>query len=169
MRMRKSKCTGAALARGKSKQDYKTPADFMAAVRQRFGAPRFDLAASAKNTQCKRYFTKRKNALVQQWPRRLCWLNPPYGNIAPWAKKCAEESALGSLILFLVPAAVGSNWYRDHVFLYARTLFLNGRLKFVGQKDPYPKDLILAVFDRTLDGWGGEVEGPGCEIWNWRV
>lgn len=165
-----TKRTGAALARGKNNGNYQTPADFMAAVHARFGKPKIDLAASAKNAQCKSYFTKRDNALRQSWPRKLCWLNPPYGNIAPWAQKCAEASALGSRILFLVPAAVGSNWYRDHVFPWARTLLLNGRLMFVGQKDPYPKDLILAVFDRTLDGWNSEADGgPGCEIWNWRL
>jgi phage N-6-adenine-methyltransferase len=164
------KRTGAALARGKSRQDYQTPADFMKAVKRRFGAPRFDLAASAKNAQCKSYFTKRDNALRQPWPRSpwYNWLNPPFGNIAPWAAKCAAESQLGARILFLVPAAVGSNWYRDNVFPYARTLLLNGRLMFVGQKDPYPKDLILAVYDRTLDGYLTEVDGPGCEVWPWR-
>ncbi len=39
-----------------SKQDYQTPAAFMAAVTKRFGAPIFDLAAHAGNTQSPNYF-----------------------------------------------------------------------------------------------------------------
>lgn len=154
------KRTGAMLARGKSKQDYQTDPDFMRAAIRRFGKPRFDLAASAKNAQCKKYFTKRDNALVKPWPRTLCWLNPPYSNIAPWAKKCAEESERGSRILFLVPAAVGSNWYCDWCYPYAKTYLLNGRLVFVGEKHGYPKDLILCYF-------GGGV-AYHCEPWHWR-
>lgn len=39
-----------------SKQDYATPADFMAAVEQRFGKVQFDLAAHRLNKQHERYF-----------------------------------------------------------------------------------------------------------------
>lgn len=39
-----------------SKQDYRTPADFMAAVARRFGTPAFDLAAHAGNRQFPRYY-----------------------------------------------------------------------------------------------------------------
>lgn len=160
------KRTGAALARGKSRQDYQTDPAFMEQVVWRFGRPRVDLAASKRNAQCTKFFTKRENALVQPWPRQLCWLNPPYSNIAPWAEKCADEACAGTRVLFLVPASVGSNWYCDHVFPFARTLLLNGRLTFVGEKDPYPKDCILAVFDRKLAGFG-TTAGPGVEVWRW--
>jgi hypothetical protein len=39
-----------------SKQDYKTPSDFIEAVKTRFGSIFFDLAAHAENTQCHRYY-----------------------------------------------------------------------------------------------------------------
>ncbi len=39
-----------------SKQDYRTPADFMAAVTRRFGPIAFDLAAHADNAQSPNYF-----------------------------------------------------------------------------------------------------------------
>lgn len=152
------KRTGAALARGKSRQDYQTPEEFMLAVRNRWGKPRFDLAASAKNAQCTRYFNKRDNALKKQWPRTLCWLNPPYSDIGPWAKKCAEEAQRGTRTLFLVPASVGSNWYCDWCYPYSATYFLQGRITFVGAVDPYPKDLILCDF-------GGRA--AKCVPWKW--
>ncbi len=46
-----------------SKQDYQTPADFMAAVGKRFGAPTFDLAAHAGNHQVEPYFAPREFVL----------------------------------------------------------------------------------------------------------
>lgn len=149
--------TGAAFARGKNDGVYRTPDDFRAAVVERFGYPVQDLACSGENQFGVLGLVER--SLEADWltmvkPSGLQWLNPPYGNIAPWARKCAES---GVRVLLLVPASVGSNWFRDWVFGRARVYFLNGRLSFDG-KHPYPKDLILCDY-------GDE---PGFEIWNWR-
>lgn len=43
-----------------SRQDYKTPGDFMGAVAKRFGMPTFDLAAHAGNHQFEPYFAPRE-------------------------------------------------------------------------------------------------------------
>lgn len=43
-----------------SKQDYATPADFMAAIEQRFGPVQFDLAAHAGNAKHERYFAPKE-------------------------------------------------------------------------------------------------------------
>lgn len=136
----------------------------MAAVVARFGRPHFDLAAQYDNAKASDWYDPENDSLKQAWhqlpylPSGLLWLNPPFSNIAPWAAKCAEESAKGARILFLVPASVGSNWYAQHVHGKALVLFLNGRLKFVGAKDPYPKDCLLAVYG----------EQPGFEVWKWK-
>jgi phage N-6-adenine-methyltransferase len=165
--------SGAAFHAGSSKQDYGTPADFMAAVTERFGPIHFDLAAHTRNTKAKRFFTVHENALSKNWgnvvlgqaPANL-WLNPPFANISPWAKKCRETSTIRARILFLVPAAVGSNWFAKYVHRHALVLVLNGRLTFdgtpinpkTGKVDPYPKDCMLCVFG----------EKPGFDIWRWR-
>lgn len=150
---------GAAFNRGKSRQDYATPPEFIAAVERRFGPISFDLAAEAHNAKAPQYFCLRDNALVQPWHPigGLLWLNPPFKDITPWAAKCREEAAQGARIAFLVPAAVGSNWFRDYVHERARVYFLNGRISFDG-KNGYPKDCLLALFS----------ERPGFEIWSWR-
>lgn len=67
----------------------------------------------------------------------------------------------GTKILMLVPASVGSNWYRDFVFRKAQTVFINGRIKFLGQMQPYPKDLMLCVFG--FDQYDFEVWTPKKE------
>jgi len=153
--------TGAGFNRGASKQDYKSPEDFMSALRKRFGPIAFDLAASDHNTQHRNYFTIRDNSLIQEWHKipGLLFLNPPFDNIAPWAKKCMDERLLGAHIAFLVPASIGSNWFQDFVFKHSFTHGLNPRLCFDGIA-PYPKDMMLNVFSP----WGE----TGFDVWRWK-
>ena len=154
---------GPTVKRHRSKQDYSTPDDFMQAVRGRFGPIGFDLAAHAQNAKCMHYFTEEQNSLLQQWNTIRCsfngwlWLNPPFDNIEPWAKKCAEEMALGARILFLTPASIGSNWFARHVNGKAVVLSLQGRMSFDGIA-PYPKDCMLSVFAHGLHGFN---------VWKW--
>ena len=120
---------GASHNRGRSKQDYATPMVLITAVKNRLGIGGFavDLAADEANAKADMWIDEGRNSLALDW--RLVigagwgWLNPPFDNITPWAKKCAETDAK---IAFLVPASVGSNWYRDYVHRHAFTLFLNG-------------------------------------------
>lgn len=154
--------TGASLARHKSKQDYATPACFMEPLEKRFGKVTFDLAASADNTKADRWYSLEENSLVQHWCKLggLLFLNPPFSNIEPWAEKCATEAKLGARILFLVPASVGSNWFRDHVHRHAFVLALNGRIPFDPENPTwgYPKDCLLACYSF----------GVGFDTWTWK-
>lgn len=162
----KKKRTGASLNRHKSKQDVETPANFINAVVRRFGALAWDLAASAENAKAPQFFTPQQDSLKQHWHLIMiegwCWLNPQFGNIEPWVKKCAIESAKGARILLLVPASVDSNWWAYHVHPFASTvLFLRPRLQFVGHKDPFPKGLALCVYD------GHQLAQTIYECWQW--
>lgn len=154
--------TGASLNRGGSRQDYATPHDFVAAVEKRFGIINCDLAASKENTKGQIWLDEKINSLAQEWHKIKgnLWLNPPFDNIKPWAEKCALEATVGAKILFLTPASVGSNWFSNFVHRKALVLALNGRITFVGQKDPYPKDCILSCYNF------GEI---GFDTWNWKT
>lgn len=152
--------TGATLNRGKSKQDYPTPPEFVRAVEARFGKLYWDLAATAENSKTGiRFLSPKDNSLSIKWHlyAGLLWLNPPFSNIAPWARKCRDEARMGAKILFLTPASIGSNWFRDFVHGEALVLALNGRITFVGHEQPYPKDCMLSGFGFP----------PGFEVWNW--
>jgi hypothetical protein len=102
--------------------------------------------------------------------RPLLFLNPPFSDIEPWARKCARESNRGAEILFLVPASVGADWFVEYVYPNAHVLLLHGRLCFDG-KDPYPKDCLLAHFqDMTRQPpLFMEVLPPLVQVWNWRA
>lgn len=156
---------------GRSRQDFRTPPEFLEAVREKWHIEDFDidLAASKENAVCRHYFTEEQDALKQCWKvgYGVNWCNPPFANIEPWVRRGWQQSTMLSRpncahTLLLLPAGVGSNWFRDWVEHKAVCWFLNGRLTFVGAKDPYPKDLILVEYHK-------DVLRPRCEVWNWRV
>lgn len=148
---------------GQSKQDYGTPREFLDAVERRYGPIGFDLAATTNNAVVGNFYTEEQNALIQSWqlsPRvRVAWLNPPFANIDPWAERCASVRRLPRWTLLLVPASIGTAWYRDHVLGKA---VVDGipRLTFVGETTPYPKDLMICAF-----GYGASGNG----YWDWRL
>lgn len=156
--------TGPTVKRGQSTQDYGTPDNFIEAVVARFGPLWHDLAASSENTKAPTFFDVETDSLTKPWaemfPEGNLWLNPPYGDIGKWAKKCRVESKRRhGLIMLLVPASIGARWFCVDVKKHAMVLALTPRLTFKGCTTPYPKDCILAVF-----GYGFR----GFDLWNWR-
>lgn len=167
---------GPTIKRGRSAQDASTPWEFIQAVKGKFGILTWDLAATAFNTRVRNdagpvdpWFSESQNSLVQEWHKLngLLWLNPPYANITPWARKCAQEAKLGAEILLLVPASIGANWYWDWVEPVAQ-VYSVGRMVFDDCYDddgnlittPYPKDLILCHYS--------DAAPERMERWLWR-
>lgn len=156
---------------GKSRQDYQTQPDFLQATKLHLGIHDFliDLAADDSNHVTELYYTEAENALVSEWAD-YCrfpgwgWLNPPFANIAPWVEKAYHEAQRGANVAMLVPAAVGSNWWRDWVHEKTPVLFINGRLQFVGTTEVYPKDCALILYQPTLL----IPIRPHYSVWNWR-
>ena len=150
---------------GQSRQDYSTPKEFLVAVERRFGSITFDLAAHRDNHVRPKWYGPgglAEDSLAQDWSALggHLWLNPPFGDIATWARKCASTLLrLGATISFLVPASVGANWFALHVWGHAHVIALNGRLSFDG-KNPFPKDCILCRYHTA------KVSSFG--VWDWR-
>jgi len=145
---------------GRSKQDYATPRAFIDAVVRRFGPLAVDLAATRENVVTPYYYSAADNSLLQDWTilRGNLWLNPPFADIGPWARKCAESRDPDCVrrILLLVPASVGSEWFAQWVHRHALVIGIRPRLSFDGI-NPYPKDCILCVYGET----------PGFDTWRW--
>jgi phage N-6-adenine-methyltransferase len=158
----------------RSKQDYSTPDEFISAVQTYLGIDKFcyDFAADRHNKKATEWFDELANALtIPFWDDYLNatgwgwgWLNPPYTNIGPWAARCLETSLAGGKIAFLVPASVGSNWYRDYIHdqFGVKVLFLNGRIGFMpdNPKWLYPKDCALVLF--------GTGTPFAVDVWTWK-
>lgn len=133
---------------GSSRQDYGTPWALIRAIEARWGKLTIDLAARADNAKCPESITPEEDSLKQDWARciggGIGWLNPPFGDIAPWAAKCL--AARGTSIIMLTPASIGSEWFADYCEGKAKVVGLRPRLKFEGCKDPYPKDCMLTLW-----------------------
>lgn len=147
----------------RSTQVVATPWELIDYAEERWGKITWDLAATRKN--CKVRFpgfekqvdrnarygpgARHEDALKMNWAKKkgTLWLNPEFGQINVWAQKCAEtQLRADSRILLLVPASVGSNWWADFVDQRSDVEFLRPRVKFVGHKQGYPKDLALCVY-----------------------
>jgi hypothetical protein len=152
----------------RSKQVVGTPRNFLDAVEKRFGPIVVDLAATKRNRvvmrwigpgskECRDFFSPALPLILMRLGG-LMWLNPPYSNIGKWAAHARQLARLaGVKIAFLVPASVGSNWFANDIFAGGLALFLSPRLKFVGHKAGYPKDLMLVIFG----------ERPAIRLWRW--
>ena len=151
---------------GRSKQDYCTPPLFLAALKQRLGIGQFDidLAASAENAICMNYYDEQMNALKQSWKVTQggwAFCNPPFAHIHPWVEKAGLEAAKGAQVAMLVPVSTGANWWYGFVHDDCHVLFLNGRLTFVGETAPYPKDCAILLYTPYIR--------TGYDIWDWRL
>ena len=81
--------------------------------------------------------------------------------IEPFVKKAWLTSrGEGAQTIVLVPASVGANWWATLVHNKARVWFMNGRTRFSGHKDYYPKDTSLLLY--------GPKVIAGYEVWRWR-
>lgn len=176
MALVKPRRRGAGFNRGQSRQDYQTPPEFLAAVKSQFGTIGWDLAAHAGNHVVPDYYGPGgavEDSLSVNWnmlttvrtehghPIGLGWCNPPYDNIKRWVKKAAE-SRLTHLVM-LVPTSTGV-YFREYVHNIADVYFLTPRLTFVGEKDPYPKDLMLLHY--YPEPWRIRAQRHFC--WDWK-
>lgn len=149
---------------GRSQQVVCTPKEFLVAVRNRLQIDNFawDLAASHENKICDSCWTEEDDALVQNWNIVSGWsyCNPPFSDLEPWVAKASLESLKGAQIVMLLPASVGSRWFREFVHDKAHVIFLSPRLTFEGHTNCYPKDLILTLWAKFITG--------GYSCWNWK-
>lgn len=151
---------------GRSKQDYGTPPELLKPIKTRLHIADFDIdvAASNENKVCHYYYDEATNGLHNPWTvpepeSGWAWCNPPFERIVLWVTKATIEAKHGNSTCMLIPASVGSYWWKTRVDPYAYALFLNGRITFVGCEDPYPKDCALLLYT--------PYRATGNQIWSW--
>jgi len=153
----------------RSVQTVRTPPELLTAIGDTFHVLCWarDLAATADNSvaaiQGHYYGPGSKlgeNSLLSDWPAHGdLWLNPPFADLEPWVKKCAEQQCRIGRIFVLLPAATGANWFLRYVWNRAHVVLLTPRVTFTGHSSPYPKDLLIAAY--------GAVRG-GISAWRWK-
>ncbi len=130
-------------------EEWTTPADLFAELKSIF---RFtlDACATPANAKCKRFFTRKENALRQEW-RGTVWMNPPYGReIGLFVQKAYDESCKGATVVCLLPSSTDTYWWHRWV-KRGQVIYLRGRLRFRGARENAPFPAALVIF------WGGRL------------
>lgn len=72
--------------------EWSTPQDLFEELNEEFGFT-IDVAATAENAKCERYYTAADDGLKQSWGGESVFCNPPYGRqIGRWVEKAAREA-----------------------------------------------------------------------------
>jgi len=120
------------------KNDWETPIEFFEKLDREFGFT-LDPCASHENHKCNKYYTEDQDGLKQDWSGETVFCNPPYsGKLQDeWVAKCYEESKRATVVM-LLPARTDTKRFHQYILGKAEIRFLQGRLTFVGAKDPAP-------------------------------
>lgn len=108
-------------------------------INARLGPFSIDVAASARNARCARFYDRVTDGLAQPWAGERVWCNPPYSSIRPWVAKAWLEHRQALAIAMLLPAnRTEQTWWQDLVEPYRdrpgsalSVEFLSGRLRFI--------------------------------------
>lgn len=135
------------LVRGR--QDWETPPALFATHDREFGPFTLDVAASAVNAKCRRYFTEQDDGLAQPWAPARVWCNPPYDPqvLGRWVEKAYVESRAGALVVMLIPSRTDTRWWHDFAEK-AEVRFLPGRVRFIlpsgrSSSSPFPSAIVV--------------------------
>ena len=84
------------------------------------------------------------------------FVNPPYGEIKEWIKKCHDEWLKGKTVILLIPPRTDTAYFHDWIYEKAELRFIRGRLKFVDGRNPDAKPMG-APFPSMLCVYGGKI------------
>lgn len=133
------------------KDDWETPLEFFEKLDGEF---RFTLdpCCTEKTAKCKKFYTEKENGLLQDWSGEIVFCNPPYSAKLQdeFIKKCYEEGKkANTTVVALLPARTDTRRFHQYIWRKAEVRFIQGRLKFVGAKDPAPFPSMVVI-------WKGE-------------
>ena len=113
--------------------DRRTPRSLFDPLHEEFEFT-LDVAASADNALCDRFYDLESDGLSSSWHGERVWCNPPYSAIGPWVDKMLRSNA--QLVVMLLPAnRTEQAWWQDYIEPLRRagkieTRFQRGRLRF---------------------------------------
>jgi phage N-6-adenine-methyltransferase len=152
----------------KDTTEWGTPTWLIHLVETKFGKIDLDVAASAQNHACERWFGKEQDGLVQPWEGKVVWCNPPYGrDVGMWLDKAKFEVLQGraGTVVMLLPARTDTRWFHEYAEVTAVYMF-KGRLKFLKEDLPEPEPFAVCFEkvkeevskDTTGTAWWREYE-----------
>ena len=170
---------GPTMRRHHSNQAHETPWELISAIEKRFGLIEIDLAATAKNRKAGRFITKKENSLKCDWTKmlngELAYLNPEFDPVTPWIDKSIEEKLKGARFVALLQGSMDANWFWKMLRHCGHVYALEPRVTFEGEKDVFPKPLVLSAFNcQHNDEPGNTIERipgkfHGLYRWHWKL
>jgi phage N-6-adenine-methyltransferase len=143
-----------------------TPSPFYQHLNEEFC---FDLdpCASEENAKCDLFFDEAMNGLRQPWGKRRVFVNFPYSQAKPWAEKCVEEAADGSLVVVLCAARTDTAWFQLLARYAYEIRFIRGRLAFTSERGAtqsatFPSAVVVLRRGLFQDSPGS----PRCMFWD---
>lgn len=70
------------------------------------------------------------DALACDW-RGMCFVNPPYSDIAPWVDKSIRSADCGATVVMLIPSPNGEAYHAKALRHAKRLILINGRIAFI--------------------------------------
>jgi len=75
------------------------------------------------------------------------FVNPPYSQIKIWLQKALVEHRKGKIVVALLPARTGTDWFHGCVLPHATEIrFIRGRLQFDNCGVNAPFDSMLVIY-----------------------
>tara|TARA_R100001086_G_scaffold61254_1_gene28366 strand:- start:7326 stop:7763 length:438 start_codon:yes stop_codon:yes gene_type:complete len=116
---------------GHGYDDWQTPQKIIDQLEKEFGKL-FD--------PCPKDWDGETDGLSISWMNsRYNFVNPPYGNMKAWVKKCHDEWLKGRGVILLIPPRTCSSYFHDWIYEKAELRFIRGRLKFIDGRNPTAK------------------------------
>lgn len=95
-----------------------TPQWLFDELNQKHGPFTVDVAASAANRKCSRFYDLTTNGLEQSWHGEHVWCNPPYSNIGIWVAKAMHEVFVNGCpraVLLLPSNRTEQQWWQAQI------------------------------------------------------
>jgi phage N-6-adenine-methyltransferase len=123
-----------------------------------------DVAASASNRKCDKWFGLKDDGLCQSWRGERVWCNPPYSGISLWVSKAWHSYEHGTdLVVMLLPAnRTEQRWWQSYVeplrdkggsfsveFLPGRMRFVKPTSAMIGPNERPPFGCCLLIWERV--------------------
>lgn len=127
--------------------EWETPQDVFDYLDKKLGPFTLDVCATPENAKVSKYFTKKDNALIQNWGGHVCWMNPPYGHgLYKWIRKALNESKKPETsVVCLLPAKPDTKYFHE-LCTKGTIWFVKGRLHFGGAEAPAPFPSMVVIF-----------------------
>jgi phage N-6-adenine-methyltransferase len=109
--------------------------------------PTWDVAASERLHLTDNYYTKERDALLQDWePGAVLFCNPPYNGILPFfAKGWDHVQKHGGMILFVVPLWRDASWWN---FARNGEIRILGRIPFEGHTQVMLAQIMVVILTK---------------------